>query len=208
MPIDQTGAMSNFTANNWEAPFPVLFNPWKHHAGFLRQRISAASANADALRQLPSDLMVIGAALMDLYTGTLTPREIGEQILQQLQIDKRDEEDAYSTWLHEAGEFRTLTLADQSVWTLRLGELHGRYVHVHPGRWTPHTCRVRANALKTAMIVLAHIAVHGGDPSDVRIINEVRTRCLGLSPIGKLEGDHGLKGMIDLLRGDASSKRR
>src|SRR5687768_4486554 len=49
-----------------EIPTPVLFNPWKHHAGALRARIADAAANA-ALDDLAAGLVVVGTELMDLY---------------------------------------------------------------------------------------------------------------------------------------------
>ena len=39
------------------------------------------------------------------------------------------------------------------------GDENGRHVHVHPGRWTTNTCRVRANVLKTAVVALAYTTV-------------------------------------------------
>ena len=45
-------------------------------------------------------------------------------------------------------------MPDGSAWVLRQGEEGGRYVHVHPGRRTPPTLRVRATVLKTAVMAL------------------------------------------------------
>jgi hypothetical protein len=90
---------------------------------------------------------------------------------------------------------------DGSRWVLRLGDETGRYVHVHPARRAPHTRRVRANVLKTAILVPADAAVHGGDPFDIARINQVRGQYLGLSPIIKLEPDEGLGAMLMELAG-------
>ena len=87
-----------------------------------------------------------------------------------------------------------------SRWVLRRGTEPGRHVHVHPARWAPHTLRVRANVLKTAVMVLAHASVYGGDPRDVARINAVRRQYLGLSPIKELAGDQGLGIVIDILQ--------
>ena len=85
---------------------------------------------------------------------------------------------------------------------LRLGDEADRYVHVHPARWVPQTCRVKANVLKTAVMVLAYTAVHGGDPLDVALVNRVRRDYLGLAPLGRdLAGDQGIGQTIQLLRG-------
>jgi hypothetical protein len=186
-----------------EVPAPVLFNPWKHHAGALRQRIAATiQAGAPALAELAAQLVVVGAELMDLYTGPLSPADIASRVLATLAADGRLEANAYADWLAAGGGYRVLTIAaDGSRWVLRLGETAGRYVHVHPGRWTPQTRRVKANVLKTAALALAFAGIHGGDPHEVDLVNTVRRQYLGLPPLKALAGAHGLGGVIDLLRG-------
>jgi hypothetical protein len=185
----------------WDVPAPVLFNPWKHHAGALRQRVAdVGRGGAAALAALPAQVLVIGTELMDLYTGDLTPARIGERVLARLRDDGLLAWEAYRPWVEAGGGYRLLTLEEGSVWVLRAGDPAERYVHLHPGRWTPATRRVRANVLKTAVLVLAHVAVHGGDPLDVRLVNQVRAQHLGLSPIKELAGDQGLQSVIELLR--------
>ena len=198
-PINPVGA----PGSPWEVPPPILFNAWKHHAGALRQRVrDVGAAGAGALDALPGQLLVMGTELMDLYTGAMLPGQIGEAVVRALRQQHRLAWDEYRPWLEAGGGYRVLTLAEGgSCWVLRLGEAGGRYVHLHPGRRTPHTRRVRANVLRTAVMVLAHAAVHGGDPLDVSRINRVRRLFLGLAPIKEVEGDEGLRGMIELLRG-------
>jgi hypothetical protein len=183
-------------------PPPVLFNPWKHHAGALRRRIGeAARTGPAALAALAPQLLVIGTELMDLYTGVLSPADIGTAIITQLRAEGRLDPDAYRAWLTENRGYRMLTLpADASAWVLRFGEEGGRFVHVHPGRWTPHTRRLRANVLKTAVVALAYAGAHGGDPLDVALINRVRRDYLGLSPVAALAGEGGLAVVIKALR--------
>jgi hypothetical protein len=189
------------TASAWEAPAPVLLNGWKHHAGALRQRIRETVEAGDVgLAELAGRLVVIGTELMDLYTGDLTPTAIADQVLAELTADGHLASNAYGTWVAEGGGYRVTTLPDESRWVLRLGDAD-RYVHVHPARWAPRTRRVRANVLKTAILVLAYVGVHGGDPLDRALVNRVRQQYLGLAPMGKdLAGDQGLGGVIDLLR--------
>jgi hypothetical protein len=190
-----------------ELPVPVLFSTWKHHAGTLRQCIAnIAAVGEPALAALPEQLLVLGTELMDLYTGFLTPAEIGRKVTEMLRTEGRLEWSAYKPWVEENGGYRVLTFAeDTSQWVLRAGEEGGLYVHLHPGRWTPHTRRVRANVLKTAVMVLACAAVRGGDPRDVRFINSVRTTYLGLAPMRELVGDQGLGVVLDLLQAAKSS---
>jgi hypothetical protein len=185
----------------WDVPHPVLFNAWKHHAAALRQRVRDAASQGDVgLNELPRHLLVVGTELMDLYTGPLSPAEVGLEVLRQLRDEDRLEREAYRSWVEGHRGYRLLTApADQSVWVLRCAN-DERFVHVHPGRWTPHTRRVRANVVKTAVMVLAHAAVHGGDPLDVKRINLVRKTYLGLEPIRDLTPDQGLDGLLAELR--------
>jgi hypothetical protein len=190
------------SASSWEAPPPVLLNTWKHHAAVLRFRIrEAAAADPAALQDLARNLVVIGTALMDLYLGHLLPCVIGESALSLLRGDNRLTLDAFRAWIESGGGFRALTLPeDGSQWVLRLGDEAGRYVHVHPARHARETCRVKANVLKTAIMVLAYTGVHGGDPLDVPLVNRVRRDYLKLPPVGRdLAGDHGIGPIIRLL---------
>jgi hypothetical protein len=182
---------------------PILLNTWKHHAGALRQAIAEAVCGGEpGLQSLASQLVVIGTELMDLYVGTLTPAEIADRVLDALRADNRLSLDAYRAWLQANGGYGVLTFPeDDSRWVLRLGDEADRYVHVHPARWAPQTLRVRANVLKTAVLVRAYVGVHGGDPLNLALLNDVRGRFLGLSPLGKLvAGDQGIAAVLDVLR--------
>jgi hypothetical protein len=189
---------------------PVLFNTWKHHAGALRNRLDAvAVAGPGALVELGARAAVLGATLMDLYTGPLTPREISARIIDGLREAGRLDLPAFRGWLVDQGDFAVVPFPeDESRWVLRLGEEQGRYVHLHPGRWSPATVRVRANVLKTAYVVLAHVRLFGGNPLDRVLVNEVRRRHLALPPVGRdPDGEAGLGAVIELLArgGPASS---
>jgi hypothetical protein len=185
-----------------EVPPPVLFNAYKHHAGALRRYIAEAVSRGEAgLAEMASRLVVIGTELMDLYTGSMTPEAIAERILDQLKRAGRLELSAYKKWLCEQGCYGVVTLEeDSSCWVLRLGDEGGRYIHVHPARWKPYTRRVRANVLKSAVMVLAYVRAHGGAATDVKLVNAVRRQYLGLAPVKELAGDQGLSVILDLLR--------
>jgi hypothetical protein len=181
-------------------PEPVLFNIWKHHAGMLRQRVREAAFKGEAgLDELAGNLVVLGTELMDLYSGPLSPQEIAERVIANLESQGRLPLQPFQRWLADAGGYRVLTLEDMSRWVLRLGDEAGRYVHVHPARWAPQTRRVRANVLKTTVLVLAWTAVHGGNPLDIGIVNRVRQQYLSLSPIGRVPDDQGLGLVIEFL---------
>lgn len=84
-------------------PPPVLFNAWKHHAGWVRGRIVDAAAGGEpGLRALADEVIVTGTKLMDFYTGTLTPWAVAERVLDQLRFAGRLEEPAFTEWVAEA----------------------------------------------------------------------------------------------------------
>ena len=138
---------------------------------------------------------------MDLYVGALSPHDIGERIIAQLRSDKRLSLAAYREWIAGGRGYRLLTLAeDHSQWVLRLGDEADRYVHIHPARWAPQTCRVKANVLKTAVMSLAYTGLHGGDPMAVTLVNQVRRDYLELTPLGRdLASDQGIGQIIKVL---------
>jgi hypothetical protein len=185
-----------------EIPPPVLFNTWKHHAGALRDRIDESARHGESgLRDLADRLVVLGTELMDLYTGAFTPAQIADRVLALLRADGRLEREAYREWVQESGGYAVVTLAeDGSRWVLRPGEEGERYVHIHPARWAPQTRRVRANVLKTAVMALAYATANGCDPLDVRLVNTVRAKYLGLSKVRALADDLGLSAVIEVLR--------
>lgn len=184
-------------------PFPVLLNPHKHHAGFLKARVRRAVAAGPAgLSDLASELVVVGSALMDLYHGPFSPREIGEQVLANLRKHGLAEPDPFRAWVEAEGGYRVIEFPeDTSKWVLRMGDADDRFVHVHPARYSPYTVRVRANVLTTAVLALAYVGLHGGDPLDRPVVNAVRRAYLGLAPVGKdPSGDGGVGAVIGLLR--------
>jgi hypothetical protein len=185
-----------------EPPHPVLLNTWKHHAGWIRWRIGeAVAAGHEGVAALVPEIAVIGHRLMDLYTGSLTPAEIGEHVSQLLRDAARLEFEPLAAWLKEQDDFTLFELADGSKWTIRLGPAEGRYLHLHPGRWVPHTIRVHANTLKSAAMAHAHAKLTGREPTDLSVVNEARERYLGLLPVRELTTEGGLGAVITVLGG-------
>jgi hypothetical protein len=166
----------------------------------LRQRI-AAVASADDLRALAERLVVLGTELMDLYHGTLDTGAIAAGVQAQLIQEGRLELDPFRAWVEASGGYALLPLAqDGSRWVLRLGT-PPRYAHLHPARYSPHTRRVRASVLKTAVAVLAYVRVHGGDPLNRDILNAARRDYLNLPPLGHdLSVSEGIGSVLTLLR--------
>lgn len=182
----------------FDVPAPVLFNAWKHHAGWLREQIRLTRGRGeDGMVALARNLLVVGQELMDLYAGPLSPHGMAAEVLTSLTETNRIALQAYAPWIDAGGGFQVVTASDASRWVLRLGADSERYVHVHPGRWTPHTHRVRANVLKTAVMVLAYVP---GRDVDVAAVNYVRKQYLGLSPIPSFHANEGLGHVLGFLQ--------
>lgn len=181
-------------------PHPVLLNAWKHHAGWLRWQIAiAVQAGQGGMAALAAGLAVVGTRLMDLYTGPLKPAGVARQVIGYLRDADRLGYEPLAAWLAARDGYAVLDLPDGSRWTVRLGPAGGRYVHLHPGRKAPHTSRVQANTLKSAVMALALAGWTGRDPLDVRVANEARGTYLGLLPIPEVTADRGLGAVIALL---------
>jgi hypothetical protein len=181
-------------------PPPVLFNTWKHHAGWVRGRIAEAASGGDAgLKELADEVVVTGTKLMDFYTGELSPSAVAERVLDQLQAAGLSEFEPFERWVQDAGGYRMLTLPDDgSRWVLRLGEGE-RYVHLHTARYSPHSLRVPGVSLKTAIVANALAQTRGRRVADLDTVNDARRTFLGLPPVAKLTADGGLGEVLELL---------
>ncbi len=143
---------------------------------------------------------------MDLYLGDLSPIQIAEETVRQLREARRLSVEPYQAWLKECGGYGVITFPqDDSQWVLRMGAEQSRHVHVHPARWAPATRRVRANVLKTALLVSAYVEMYSGDPYQVKLVNHVRQKYLDLSPMREVAKDQGLRPVIEVLRGEQAT---
>ncbi len=183
---------------DYRIPEPFLFNPLKHHLGFIKEFINANVDNPcyDA-ESLSKELRHIGTSVMDIYRGSLSLSDIcfnTGQFLRQKNISDRK---AYSGWTGVKTDcFRIITLPDCSQWTLKYHDNQERFVHIFPARNSPHTFRVKSNTLKSALIyiiIIGKYLVTGDD------LNKVRP-FLGLSPVKNAIDTEAILEMIDILR--------
>ncbi len=137
---------------------------------------------------------------MDLYLGKYSPEEISDQILNIIHQHKINSAEHYKEWLgRENKHYRLVKMKDKSVWTLRLGDNAKRYIHIHPGRYSPHTVRVKATTLRTAIFILCFKQIDKTTVLETEKINVIRTRYLNEPPIKSFSKAFGLKKLIDLL---------
>ena len=181
-------------------PPPINLNCWKHHAGFIKKQIESVKEIKE-LDQLKVYLLKIGESQMDLYFGDYSPAKISEQILDYIHSKKIFSSSQYQEWLSKDGkEYQLIELKDKSIWTLRLGDDAERYVHIHPGRYSPSTVRVKATTLKTAILVLCSEKTGEIKTIETEKINQIRKKYLNEPPIKSYSSASGLGRLIDHLK--------
>lgn len=186
---------NNLQNQNLTSKEPIQFNPIKHHIGAIKQFIKEATNEEVLLRTL----LTIGESQMDLYVGDLSVDEISRQIIKQLKQKNVIERTEYSEWINSDGsDYKMLTLSDDSQWTLRLSDNNETYIHIHPGRYSHHTIRIKANTLKTAIVVNVYARLNKCNPLELKIINYVRKKILDESPVKSINASSGLGKIINM----------
>jgi hypothetical protein len=182
---------------NCIVPPPIKFNCWKHHAFFIKDEIRSVE-NEKQIKAFQSPVLKIGESQMDLYCGKLSPGEISNQIIKYLSAGSLVDNSRYSIWLCNNGnEYRKVTLKDKSFWVLRKGDEAVRFVHIHPGRYSPLTLRVKALTLKTAIFTLAFSRIKLASAFDIDLINEARDIYLSASPLKSVSKKTGLGKLLN-----------
>jgi len=185
---------------NCSIKLPLTFNCWKHHAGFIKKQIEFYRDDKISVEELQKTLLVIGESLMDLYVGELSPQKICDEIASNLKSIGVLAFKEYKKWLFEQGnEYKLVEISDNSVWALRLGKQEERFVHIHPGRYSPVTIRVKALTLKTAIAVLIKNYEKDFTLMDTLQINEVRKKILNSPPVKKVTSKSAVIRVINVL---------
>ena len=185
---------------NCFVPLPVNFNCWKHHVGFLTEQILTIKSEKE-IKELRTKLLKIGESQMDLYYGKLSPTKISDHIIHSLKEKNLLSPEQYTAWLKsENKDFKLMELSDKSLWTLRLSENPDRYVHIHPGRYSPLTIRVKATTLKTIILILSFKKASKIEDVNTETVNQIRISYLNESPLKSLSKASGLIKLIDLFQ--------
>lgn len=178
--------------DSFNVPNPILFHPLKHHLGYLHHFIQN-STDEEFYAAIPR----IGASQMDLYCGELNLFNIGQEILGQLLASGIVRESDFTSFLAQRSGYQNLTISDGSTWTLLRGDDPERYVHIHPARYAQHCIRVKAGALKTAILMQRN----GVTPkSETAQVNALR-KSIGLSAIKQLQESGGIGRIWKVLNG-------
>ncbi len=183
----------------YQIPEPFQFNPLKHHLAYIREYTfdKIPEDNNPDIKILIKELKHIGTSVMDVYTGRLSIKNICSEIAEFLYSEKLSEKRAYSEWTGKKyNDFRIFILSDKSQWMLKYHNDESRYVHIFPSRLSPHTFRIKANTLKSA--ILYYILI-GKDYISRRDLNHARS-LLGLSPVKDPADADAITAMIEILR--------
>ena len=188
---------------NCKIPRPVTLNCWKHHAGFIKDQTNLLQKNIISKAELHRLLLTIGESQMDLYMGKLNPKQIANEIINNVKILGTKNYTNYSKWLLDNGKgYKQMVISDSSVWTLRLGNEKKRYMHIHPGRYSPLTIRVKAVTLKTNIVIMVLAEGSEGNLPELKSINEVRTLFLKLPPLKALSLSSGIGKFLNIFNQD------
>lgn len=176
---------------------PIAFNPWKHHKNYVCEQIELVKKQGDT--SILAVFASIGGTLLDFYIGDLDVETITTEILQILGSQNAAEYDGYVQWLGIPGStHKSLLVSDGSRWVLRLGHKPDFFIHIHPGRYSPLTCRCRPTTLVTA---IAYRYLFGFDDEgvDLERLNKARAFA-NLSPVASLKNVPALVNFIKTLK--------
>jgi hypothetical protein len=184
--------------SDYQITEPFLFNPLKHHLGFIMEFVSMkVDEPVSDINDLARELKHLGTSVMDIYTGSLSIGKICNEVEEFLSEKNIIRIEAYSTWVGvNTNCFRIISLSDGSQWTLKFHDNRLRFVHIFPARNSQHTFRVKANTLKSALlyyILIGKDLVTGDDLNKVRPL-------LGLSPVKDPVDTEAITEMIEILR--------
>lgn len=161
-------------------PKPFLLNGLKHHIGYIRHLLPSFPI-------LPEDeffrlIHKSGNSVTDFYYGKLSVETICYEIELQLKEIQAFSPENYRRWISGKGLYYCLRISDGSDWLMRRGEFEQRYIHIHPGKYSLHTRRIKSRSLR---IVLAMLYYNKEKKSlfSLEALNHIRENKLDLPPV-------------------------
>ncbi|HLP71520.1 MAG TPA: hypothetical protein VK155_01375 [Bacteroidales bacterium] len=176
-------------------PEPFRFNPMKHHLIWIRNFIEKHADRPDST--LLKQIRHIGTSVMDVYTGSLLIAGITGEMKEVLLKERHFEPSDFSGWAGSGhSDYGIVTLSDSSQWTIKYHPDQKRYIHFFPSRTSPHSFRIKANTLKSAIL---YIVLTGKNYINEDDLNRARAMA-GLSPVKEISETEAISGMIEILR--------
>ena len=174
----------------------IFFNAHKHHLSTIIEQIQKYVLCDDFhIDTILRNMDVQGLhrksrnAFVDVYCGNLQEHEIKAEIVEVLNENQLQNLDQYRIFLEKHGALKNKghyvlkTLSDETIFTLRIYKEEATFAHIHPGRYSPNTFRIKSNTLKT-VILSYYFALKQNLPFDLSLINYARKH-LELSPVTK-----------------------
>jgi hypothetical protein len=182
----------------YSIPEPFQFNPLKHHLSYIRGFTDdRLSEGGNSIAIISKEIRHAGTSVMDVYTGSLQVDKLLGEVRELLVSKGLDDEESFSKWTGKNfRDFSLISLSDESQWILKYHDDRKRYVHLFPARLSPHSFRVKANTLKSAII---YIISTGKDFISREDLNHSR-RIIGLSPVNDTGEVEAIINMIEILR--------
>ncbi len=184
-----------------EVPEPVKLNCWKHHMMFIKEQTLNVDKNVSG-DKLSKILLLIGDSQMDLYFGKFSPKQIALFVMNKLKKKFVYKNQDFKEWLNNNGKnYRKIDLPDKSIWVLREGNEKKRYIHIHPGRYSPSSVRVKAITLKSAIAMISNFGTERSKNLYLSDINSIRKDVLNQPPLKSISSYSGQGKIILLLCG-------
>lgn len=185
--------------NYFDVAPPFVFNPLKHHLGYIRRFIAEAINLKPNDGELQEILSGIGAPMTDIYFGELSVREILNTTSTMLEEQGVIPLSSYREWLNNEKMYRFLELSDASKWIFLEGRNEERYIHFHPAKYSELTFRVRGSTLRTVIAVKIKGAGQPENWFNVEFVNEIRSSLLNLSPVKRVVKDRGIGRLMQVV---------
>jgi hypothetical protein len=185
--------------SDFQIPEPVLFNPLKHHLGYIRDFAGTERKGGKEVSdtELIKELKHLGNSVMDVYSGRLGIERIACEVIELLKEGNVLEMESFISWAGiKMEDHRLISLSDRSEWMVKYNDNISRFVHIFPARGSSHSFRVKSNTLKSALL---YYMLVGKDYITGDDLNRVRPM-LGLSPVKDAADTEAIVEMIEILR--------
>lgn len=181
-----------------DMPAPLLFNPVKHHLGYIRHLAEMKNESSpEGKIEICRLLKHIGGSVTDVYSGRLDCEKIYAETLEILAFGNNLKKENFVRWAGTKPEnFKTIRLSDDSLWVIKYYHHEFHWAHIFPARMSPHSFRIKANTLKSAILYQVFI---GRDFISEEGLNSARAKG-GLSPIKDIYDAEAITSMIEMLR--------
>ncbi|MFW6019946.1 MAG: hypothetical protein ACOCPM_05130 [Bacteroidales bacterium] len=168
-------------------PQPFLLNGLKHHLPLIRQYLPI-------LKQMPehtflSALKKTGNSVTDFYYGTMNIEPITTEIRKKLIELNVFQQEAFDQWVLNQDDYFCFRISDSSDWLIRRGMNNERYIHIHPGKHSYKTKRIKSRSLRIALAII-YFSNNENDLFSLDFLNKIRKEKLDLPPVKAISPIH------------------